>query len=483
METIEMVRYFALLIAGFVLFMTAVFRKNTKFHAVYATMVGWRLAITAIYTFVIWGGISLILFAIDKLLGINIDSRTYFDTVVLTTGMFAPVFFFGGIPESKEELLQDNIYKFFKIMIVYVVAPLLTAYTVVFYLYGFRILSSWNWPDGIVGNMVLWYSVIGIVTMFFLRGMDTTGKWASLFGKWFPRIILLPIVLLFISLIIRINSYGFTINRYLLGAAGIWTLGCALYMSIVNYKTRRTKIITVSIVVIALLSVIGPWGAINVGRVSQSNRLEKLLQSNNMLKDGAVIPNSELSESIKGEISEKIRFLKRQYNNKGVDFLPVGFEIKDMKTVFGFAETFYYDGEITKQAEDEYISIRNNKVGNIISVSGYTYMWDSEGWTEASYLTADGILKFEYSRERSSAELKIYLNKIVVFSKDIKDFSEVIKSAWEEKGDELTPDDMTFTFENSYCEGKIIFTGTELYKEKNKYTIGWTNYYVLINIK
>ena len=66
---------------------------------------------------------------------------------------------------SIEKLEPAGIYKFFRILVIYVIAPLLTAYTAVFYIYSLRILLNWGWPDGIVANMVLWYALIGTVTM------------------------------------------------------------------------------------------------------------------------------------------------------------------------------------------------------------------------------------------------------------------------------------------------------------------------------
>jgi len=481
-EKFEIVRFAALILAGFVLFMTAIFRKKLENQEVYSTLSGWRLAITGIYTLIIWGGISLILFAIEELLGVNIEEKAYMDTIVLIVGFFSPVFFFGGIPKTDEKLDPDRIYKFFKILVVYVIAPLLTAYTVVFYIYALRILFSWDWPEGIVGNMVLWYSIIGTVTMYFLSGMDGESKWASIFGKWFPRVIILPIVLLFISLIIRINAYGFTANRYFLGAAGIWTLGCALYMSIVNYKKRCTRVITNSLVVIALLSVIGPWNAINVGRISQTNRLEKLLIKNNLLVDGQTQKNPDLSKEIMGEISEEIVYLERNYDSRKVDFLPEGFEQEDMKDVFGFEYTYYYkDPYMNDNPRD--VSIRQDELDLIIDVRGYDYIWDSENWEIDFLETDEGKLGIEFIRDQDVNDLIITLNDNPVYEKNIDSFLMQIQETWDEKGNNITLDELTFTDEINDMSLKLIFTGLEMFPEANGFELGWVRFSLLIKMK
>lgn len=481
-EMFEFIRFAALCLAGFVLFMAAVFRKKTENQEVYSTLSGWRLAITVIYTLIIWGGISLILFAIEELLGVNIDEKAYMDTIILTVGFFSPIFFFGGVPKSEEKMDSDKIYKFFKILVVYVIAPLLTAYTVVFYIYALRILFSWDWPEGIVGNMVLWYAIIGTLTMYFLSGMDGESKWAAIFGKWFPRIIILPIVLLFISLIIRINAYGITANRYFLGAAGIWTLGCAIYMSIINYKKRCTRIITVSLVIIALLSVLGPWNAINVGRISQTNRLEKLLKENSLLVNGQTQKNPDLSKELKGEISEKIVYLERNYDSKNISFLPDDFEQSDMEDVFGFEYTYYYEDPYMKD-DPRNVSIRRDEIDLIIDVRGFDYIWDSDNWDLDSIETDIGKLGIEFIRDQDVNNLLITLNDNTVYDKNIDSFLMQIQETWDEKGSDISLEELAFTDEINDMNLKLVFVGLEMQPDAKGFDLGWVRFFLLVKMK
>jgi hypothetical protein len=482
-ELFEVVRFVVLSLAFFVLFMTAVFRRKTKYQEVYSTLVGWRLAITAVYTLIIWGGISLILFAIERLLNVHIEEEAYMDTILIILGFFSPVFFLSGIPDKDEQLDPGGIYKFFRILVIYVIAPLLTAYTVVFYVYALRILINWDWPDGIVANMVLWYALIGTVTMYFIHGMDLESKWAAVFGKWFPRIVILPIVLLFISLGIRINAYGITANRYLLGITGIWMIGNAVYLSIVNYKSRCTRIMTVSLVVLALLSVVGPWNAINVGRISQTNRLERILVESNILRSDGTLKKAEgLDEETKGEISDKLQYLEYNYDYKNIDYLPAGFEISDMMSVFGFSYTYYYP-DIPSMDKGEYIMINDEILGSVVALDGYEYIWDSERWGYIEPATPAGRLGFSFLRDSEGSILDITLDGNSEFNKTIDEYiSEIIK-AWEEYGDELTYEHITFNETTQSLDLRIIFTGAELYPDDNGFEMGWIRFYVLVKIK
>lgn len=482
MEMFEFMRFAAFLLVGFVLFMTAVFRKQTEYQEVFSTTAGWRLAITVIYTLIIWGGISLILFAIDRLLNVRIDEELYMDTIIIAAGFFAPMFFFGGVPEVEEKLEPDRIYKFFKILVLYVIAPLLSAYTVVFYIYALRILFTWDWPEGIVGNMVLWYALIGTVAMYFLHGMDKGSKWAAIFGKWFPRVVILPIVLLFIALGIRVNAYGFTATRYLLGAAGLWILGCAIYMSIVNYSKRRTRLITISLVIIALISMVGPWNAINVGRISQTNRLEQLLIENNILVNGVLSPNTKLTDETKGMISGKIEYLDNEYNFKGVDFLPQGFETRDMKEVLGFEYMYYYD-DYSIPGKGRHVFINEETVDTIINVKGYDYIWNSDEWDESSIVTDKGELTFEFIRDEDGNTLLISLNDEIIVTGNMDSYLDPIKDIWDVKGSDIVLDDLTFVEDSAAMSYKIVFTGLELYPDGNGYTVGWLRFYVLVRLR
>lgn len=485
MEMYEVLRFAGLSLAVVVVFMTAIFRKNTEYQEVYSTLSGWRLAITGIYTLIIWGGISLILFAIDRLLNVNVQEEAYMNTIVILLGFFSPAFFLSGIPKQDEIIEPDRVYKFFRILIIYVIAPLLTAYTVVFYIYALRILFVWNWPDGIVGNMVLWYALIGIVTMYFIHGMDGNNKWASFFGKWFPRIVILPIILLFISLAIRINAYGLTTNRYLLGITGLWMFWSAIYLSIVNYKKRCTRIVTVSLVILALVSLIGPWNAINTGRLSQARRLEKILVENNILtEDGTLQKASDnLSEKTKGEISDKLAYLGRSHDFRGVDFLPSEFEIDDMMQVFGFSYTYYYEEMPREPGSTGYVSINEETLGGFVEVDGYDYIWNSESWSDKDFNTPTGMIDIEFERAPEGSILEISLDDETIFTKTVDEYMEAVIDSWDEYGSNITLDQMTFDESIDGMNIRFVFTGVELYPDDNGFELGWIKFYLLIDVE
>ncbi len=485
-EQTEFTRFAILGLIAFVLFMTAVFRRRKDHREAYSTVVGWRLAITWIYTMIIWGGISLVLFAVESLLNVNVDEKLYMDIIIVAAGVFAPIFFLGGVPEPGANPGPESIYKFFRILVLYVIMPILTAYTLVFYIYALRILLIWEWPDGVVGNMVLWYAVAGTLTMYFLRCMAGESKWADIFGRWFPRVVLLPVVLLFISLGIRINAYGLTANRYLLGAAGMWIFINMVYMSVVNYKERLARIMTISLAVIAFFCAVGPFNAFAAGRISQSNRLETVLDNNRMLDAGGnVTARSDLDEKTKGEISSKLEYLENCGGFEKIDYLPDNLTLRDMEKVFGFEYTYYYpvDEWAGKPGEDEYIFINRENTRDIINITGYEYMWDSENFEPTHITTQKGELGFVFDRNPDASTISITLDDMPLFETTAEKYAPMLKDAWEDTNGNPSASDLVFDENTEKADIRIVFTAAEIYESDDAFEYGWVRFIILVRLK
>ncbi|WDC85732.1 DUF4153 domain-containing protein [Caloramator sp. mosi_1] len=89
-----------------------------------------------------------------------------------------------------------------------------------------------NWPKGLVSHLVLWYSFITILVIFFLHPIKEEVKIAFYFTKIITKIIIPLIVMMFVSMGIRINAYGVTEPRYYVIVAGIWILFVFIYWNI-----------------------------------------------------------------------------------------------------------------------------------------------------------------------------------------------------------------------------------------------------------
>ena len=105
--------------------------------------------------------------------------------------------------------------------------------------------------------------------------------------KYFPKVILPLIVMMFISIGIRINAYGVTENRYFVVALGIWVFIVMIYFSTI--KKLRNIILPISLSVITFISVFGPFSSYSISKYSQNKRVTNLFVKNNMIKDNKVL--------------------------------------------------------------------------------------------------------------------------------------------------------------------------------------------------
>jgi len=256
-EMVYIVRYIGFNIFLWGMFLTIPFFKRRELIEVFTFKVGWRLLITGFYCAIIFGGVSGILFSLKELLDVPITSEHYQDAIFIIAGIILPTFFFVGIPK-KEDVLPSKLTKFFRILLIYVIMPILTAYTVVLYLYFVKMLFEQALPKNIISNLVLWYSIIGIVILYLARPETNKSRWAKLFDRWFLRLLYIPLAMMFISVFIRVNQYGITEPRYYVIIGGVWILAMTTYIMLKNPKKRKNVIIPLSAAVLALLTVIGP---------------------------------------------------------------------------------------------------------------------------------------------------------------------------------------------------------------------------------
>ena len=97
--------------------------------------------------------------------------------------------------------------------------------------------------------------------------------------------------MMFISIGIRIRSYGITENRYFVLVLGLWVLGIMLYFALI--KKSNNIIIPITLSIIALNSVFGPLSSFAVSKRSQNKRFQSILLRNNMLEDNKIIKATE----------------------------------------------------------------------------------------------------------------------------------------------------------------------------------------------
>jgi hypothetical protein len=154
-------------------------------------------------------------------------------------------------------------------------------------LYLFKIIIIREWPEGWVGNLVISYALVGLFTYIISHTLINK---EHKFYKKLPQIFffsLFPlIIMLFLSINIRIKEYGYTESRYYVIAIAIWLLLISVLYLFTKYKAL--KYIPISMTIITIFTLFGPWSSLLVSEKSQQTRFEDILSKYDALPNGKV---------------------------------------------------------------------------------------------------------------------------------------------------------------------------------------------------
>ncbi|NMM62840.1 DUF4153 domain-containing protein [Clostridium sp. P21] len=474
---VSVTRYAAISISLYLVFLfLPYFLKKDQFE-MYVITVFTGFFITVIYSIVLYSGLSAILFTIDKLLGIRILGKIYYYTWLFVVFIFSLSYFLSGIPIKHEEISVKSYPNLLRILLLYIVMPLLSAYTLILYIYFVKIIITANWPIGLVSHLVLWYSVIVTIVLFFITPIKNHNPWQNNFLKIFPKIIIPLIIMMFISIGIRINAYGLTEKRYFVLILGIWLFFIMIYLAF--SKTIRNILIPFTLSIVVLISVFGPLSSYSISKMSQNNRFEKILLKDNMIKNGKIQSSPNISKEDKSEISSVLDYFNKNHNLAEVRYIPKGFKLDDMNNVFGFS--------FVPQSYGSYMGYFNfirNQSEKCIDITGYDYLFNMRS-LEGGPNTSNSSINASYNYETSVIKLNYKGNQI--YSKNLSSFAKdlIDKYGMLSKENELPPEEMTLTEENEKIKVKFIFLNISGNRNdpNNNINAKEINFYMLVKIK
>lgn len=425
-ETLDqtfMIRYFVLNVMLYLAFTMVPYFYKRKNYSIYFLVLVTRFFITYLYAMVLYAGISGMLATVDLLFELDIDSKLYLDIFIVVSGIFAIAYFLGSIPTYDDELGLEDYSKVFHTLFLYIVLPLIAAYTAILYAYFIKIVIQWEWPEGLIGNLVVWYGLICTIVVFFIHPLRREKMWVRRFLKIFPIVILLPMGMLFYAIGIRIGEYGITVPRYFVVVIAVWIVGNMLYIFFT--KHCRTIFVTLSALILMFVSVYGPINAFAISKWDQNNRLEQLLADYGMLQNGEIVKASEeLNQEQKDAVNELIRYFDSRFELSDARVLPDGFELDQMEEVFGFKyEPKYYWVDRDYIWEDwEYINYYyEDWRGMIVDVSDHDYMVDFQYYVGSEMEAEYGDL--EVSHPERSKVLTVLLDGDVIYRLNMDDLA------------------------------------------------------------
>ncbi|MCK8059321.1 MULTISPECIES: DUF4153 domain-containing protein [unclassified Fusibacter] len=447
-------RVFVVNVSLYLSFTLIPFFYQKRGYALYVLKLIADFAVTFLYSLVLFLGLAAIYFALEELFGIDIKSDLYSDTFVVVATGFAPTYFLGGLIRSAQEIENFSYSNVFKILFVYIVMPILSIYTGILYAYFIKLMIGMTLPENIIGNLVIWYSGITLVVLFFTSGQKDANAFSKLFHKYMPIAILLPLAMMFYAMFIRIDAYGLTVKRYFVVALGIWVLGNMIYLIV--SKKKVNQVIVMTAVIVMLLTMYGPLGAYPMSIWQQNARFEKALTEYGMLTDSVIIARTDLTEEQERVVIDAIHYFSWQHELSDLKLLPEGFETSDTKEVFGFE----YDGYGYPRFQEEYFSYWSDNEQMDMDIEGYTRLvrinWydgvqnklgvhlieneagDFDVYDKDVYLTNLPIIKWIEGRENRDAMVSAD-DATIVFEENGKTYKAIVQNInGEMNGDRTT---------------------------------------------
>ena len=407
---------------------------------------GWF--ITVLYASVLYFGISAILFTIESLFDININRDLYLYSFFIVTFIFGISMFLSKIP-LKDQDFKDYLYpKSLKVLLVYIVIPLISIYTIILYAYFVKILISWEWPKGLVSHLVLWYSAISAGVIFLITPVLYENKVANIFKIWFPKFILPILVMMFISIWQRIDQYGITENRYYIVLLSIWVFGIMLYFSFM--KPLKNIVIPISLSIFVLISIYGPISSYSISKASQNNRLNKILRNNDMLVEGIIKSNSNADKQSQTEISNIISYFNSNHSLGDIKVLPKDFQLADTINLFGF-EYKPYEPSFGSQDYYSYYTDINQKP---ISIEGFDYYVNMSTWNQQEIITENINIRYN----QNNYNLSIYEDGDELLIINLEEASREIDHSLNTEKNSLDISQMTIDREDTKIKVRLIFT-------------------------
>jgi len=424
-----------------------------------------------LYAILIFAGIAFAILAVENLFDIEIDGSIYGHLYAIVAGLFHTSYFLSNFPRKYEYELEPQLFhRGFVNLIKFVFISIVALYFVILYSYGFKILFTWELPQGWVSKLVIGFSVVGILTYllnYMLPKIEQSG-WVKTYRKWF-FFVLLPVTgLLFIAIYKRLSDYGFTEERYFVLLTGIWLLGICLYF--IFSKKDDIRFIPISLAIGLLIGAIGgPLSAFSISKKSQKNRLTSLLTEVGILKDGKIEQQEALYEGEQAsEITSIVRYLT-DFDHMEVLSDWVAIEDLDPKSNYGKSNSILKD-----------LGVKS--VGRVRNRSFDNYNFNARETEKIDISDYDSFVRFYLGRFDSSNENEYYVNsdgsKILFYKRnelletiEMEGLINVLKKDFGDEERYLRVDQMSHFYHGEKYEILVSFLNLNFEFENDKFEI------------
>lgn len=367
--------------------------KNTKADiGEYAVKVFKNIFSVGIIYSILSTGLALIALIFITLILNSRESDFIIRTQIALLGLFALPATLIAITEIKED-----ISKFIKAIVLYVMLPLTILATVIIYIYMAKILILREIPANSIFRILTGLFIVAFPVWVMIDPFKKESKLIEKICKILP-IAFIPFLLLqTYSICARIDGNGLTPSRYI-GIAFIIFETITIFLSLYKERKYLINFITVGTVIIAVSTILPVVNMQSASNISQSNRLKKAWKENQIFSD--------LSEENKKIAQSAYSYLEDQSDaNK---YIPNYIDKDDIKEYIVGKEEYYYKYN-QKRIEYPKMYIIGEKQ-QIVPIGEYKYMQEV---TVSEYDIKLNDMKNIQLTELTTVNLVEYLSKII----------------------------------------------------------------------
>ena len=296
-----------------------------------------RTIAVLLYAAALYAGLALAVGAVNTLFELDLDARIYIHTLGWVFFVLVTWVVVGGLPDyvrpgGDAGPVAAAVHR----VSAFLVTPLLAIYYLILYAYAIRIAVTGELPKNLVSPLVIAAGLIAgsALVLFDRAGTDPDrpadaaaggGPGASSFRS------LRSAALLFVPLCglgvwavaMRVAQYGWTefraLRMMLLVTLGVLALG--VIVRVVRRATMPVHVLPLTLAVVTVLSVVGPWNLLALSRRSQQTRLADAMSRagiewNTTVVNDTIIPNEPYRE-----ITETARYLRSHFGARALPAL------------------------------------------------------------------------------------------------------------------------------------------------------------------
>lgn len=300
---------------------------------------------TLLFAGVIFGGLSLIFAAIDNLQILRIDPNTYAYAAIWVWIVVAPIIlmsllmtFHTDEKSVERDKKMSSCPSFFRILLLYVIIPLLIIYTIVLLIYLVKTLMTVTGQE-LLRPLIMSYSIAVIIVCYLTSEIEN--RLSSFFRLVFPKIMATIAIYQVVVSVLDIKTKGVDFGEYFIILISVYAITIGVLISIFPVKKDVIHILVLcGFIVFSLLPFVNYF---NVSVSSQKSVMLNVLDRNDMISNGEIISNSSISTKDRALITSAYHFLESQGEIDNINGIKTKLDFDNFSSIFGFSPEYGYD--------------------------------------------------------------------------------------------------------------------------------------------